>query len=184
MENYEDKPWRGTWDLAGGGVMINQSIHTLDLMQLVGGKVSTIKSTTTQLLDYDIEVEDSVMASIKFENGATGFYMATNANYANDSVELRVYLEKSQLVIRDNKLFLLDDENDYLELIEDATLAGPKSYYGASHGYIFEEFYDCVINDTHDYVSVEDAVVSMKLIDAIHYSAQENRTVKMEELDK
>ncbi|NLC54934.1 MAG: Gfo/Idh/MocA family oxidoreductase [Erysipelothrix sp.] len=179
---YEDKCWRGTWKYAGGGAMINQSIHTLDIMQLVGKNIISVTGSTSQLLDYEIEVEDTVVANIEFENDVKGFYMATNANVVNDSVEIKVYLEKAELTIRNSKLYITDDKHDELELIEDATLGGPKSYYGASHEIIFEEFYDAVINDTDDYVTVEDAAVSIKMIDAIHISSKEKRKVKMEEV--
>ncbi len=179
---YDVKPWRGTWEFAGGGSMINQSIHTLDIMQLVGNKIESIKGYSHQLLDYGIEVEDTVVANIQFENNVRGFYMATNANIQNDSVEIVVYLDKAQLTIKDSKLYLSDEENDRVELIEDAVLDGPKSYYGASHGYIFEEFFDCVKNDKYDFVSVADAAVAIRMIDAIQLSSKENRTVKMEEI--
>ena len=57
---------------AGGGVMINQALHTLDLMQLLGGEIESIRGSIDQLLDYGIEVEDTATAHIEFKNGATG----------------------------------------------------------------------------------------------------------------
>jgi UDP-N-acetyl-2-amino-2-deoxyglucuronate dehydrogenase len=89
---YEAKPWHGQLKDAGGGVMINQSLHTIDLIQLLGGEIKSIKGTVNQLLDYGIEVEDTVAANIEFVNGAKGLFFATNANAANSSVELQVLL--------------------------------------------------------------------------------------------
>lgn len=94
---YTDKPWRGQMATAGGGVLINQSIHTLDLMQFLCGKIASIKGTVSQLLDYDIEVEDTASAHIKFENKANGMFFATNANFGNSSVELQIIFEKDKL---------------------------------------------------------------------------------------
>ena len=54
-------------EFAGGGVMINQAVHTLDLMQLLGGKIESIKGNVDNFLDYDIEVEDTANAIINFE---------------------------------------------------------------------------------------------------------------------
>lgn len=179
---YDVKKWRGSWKYAGGGTMINQSIHTLDIMQLVGKDIVSVTGIAGQLLDYEIEVEDTVVANIEFANNVKGFYMATNANAVNDSVEIKAYLEEAELTIRNSKLYITNEEHDELELVEDATLGGPKSYYGASHGFIFEEFYESVINDTDNYVSVEDAAVSIRIIDAIHFSSKEKRRVKMEEV--
>ena len=93
-EYYTVKPWRGKMDLAGGGVMINQAVHTLDLMQLLGGKIESIKGNVDNFLDYDIEVEDTANAIINFENGAKGVFFATIANATNSSVEIEVVLEK------------------------------------------------------------------------------------------
>jgi predicted dehydrogenase len=71
---YDVKPWRGKMEYAGGGSMINQSLHTLDLMQLVGGKMESIRGSVDQLLDYGIEVEDTASAHINFQNGARGLF--------------------------------------------------------------------------------------------------------------
>lgn len=179
---YDVKPWRGVWGKAGGGTMINQSIHTLDLMQLIAGPVQSIKAKTCQLLDYDIEVEDTVVANIVFEHDVHGFFMATNANTKNDSVELKVYLEKAELMIRNSKLYITNEDHDEKELIEDSVLEGPKSYYGASHQTVFEEFYTAILDDKSDYITIKDASVAVQMIDAIHKSSQENRSIQMEEI--
>ena len=68
---YESKTWRGKMKFAGGGVMINQSIHTLDLMQLLGGEIESIRGSIDHLADYDIEVEDTATAHMKFSSGAS-----------------------------------------------------------------------------------------------------------------
>src|SRR5699024_5523882 len=98
---YTDKPWRGKLDTAGGGVLINQAIHTLDLMQLLCGPVDTIKGNVSQLLDYHIEVEDTASAHIKFKNGANGMFFATNANLAIQVSNFKSFLKmkNSQLKI-------------------------------------------------------------------------------------
>ena len=56
---YDCKPWRGKWETAGGGCMINQSVHTLDLLYFLGGSVKSLRASVSQLLDYGIEVEDT-----------------------------------------------------------------------------------------------------------------------------
>ena len=101
---YEVKPWRGQMATAGGGVMINQSIHTLDLMQLIGGEIDEIRGSIDNLLDYGIEVEDTAVANIKFKNGATGLFFATNSNFGNSSVELQVVFENEKFTIKDSIL--------------------------------------------------------------------------------
>ncbi|APH05146.1 Gfo/Idh/MocA family protein [Bacillus weihaiensis] len=177
---YDVKPWRGRMKYAGGGVMINQSIHTLDLIQLLGGEIESIKGSITQLLDYGIEVEDTAVANITFKNGATGLFFATNSNAENSSVELQVTFEKGKFIIKDSILTKVDEDGKKEDIIEDAKLPGTKFYYGASHLKIIDTFYSCIRNNTQDYVHVEDALTSIEIIDAIRQSSELNKSIVME----
>ncbi|MBF0809713.1 Gfo/Idh/MocA family oxidoreductase [Staphylococcus xylosus] len=174
---YAEKPWRGQMDYAGGGVLINQSIHTLDLMQLLCGNIASIKGTVSQLLDYDIEVEDTASAHIKFENNANGMFFATNANFGNSSVELQVIFENEKLTIKDNILTRMNKQGYKTQIKEDEKLDGDKSYYGPSHGKLINQFYDCIINDENDYIQPKDALASIAMIDAIQKSSKSNSAV-------
>lgn len=177
---YDVKPWRGTMKYAGGGVMINQAIHTLDLMQVIGGKVSTIRGSVDNLFDYGYEVEDTATANIQFENGATGLFFATNTNVTNSSVEFQVILEKGKLTIKDSVLTVTNGEDKKEEVIEDSKLPGSKFYYGASHSHLINHFYNCIENDTDDYIHAKDAQVSMEMISAIRRSSEIKQEIKME----
>lgn len=179
-EYYDAKPWRGKMNLAGGGVMINQALHTIDLMQLIGGEIDSIKGSIDQLLDYAIEVEDTASAHIKFKNGAVGLFFATNANSGNSSVELQVVFEKGKFTIKDSFLKKVDEEGRKVELIEDARMPGSKFYYGASHGKLIKQFYSCIENNLTDYVHAKDALPSIQIIDAIRKSSEINKAVKLE----
>ncbi|MEH7117942.1 Gfo/Idh/MocA family oxidoreductase [Neobacillus vireti] len=181
-EYYEVKPWRGTMEHAGGGVMINQALHTLDLIQLLGGEIDSIRGSIDQLLDYGIEVEDTASAHILFKNGAKGLFFATNANAENSSVELEVSFEKGKFTIKDSVLTKINREGQKEELIEDARMPGTKFYYGASHIKLINQFYTAIIHNSENYVMVKDALTSIKMIDAIRQSSEEKRIIKMEEL--
>src|SRR5699024_4980906 len=149
---YDSKPWRGKMKYAGGGVMINQSIHTLDLMQLLGGEIESIRGSIDHLSDYDIEVEDTATAKINFTNGATGLFFATIVNSGNSSVELQVIFERGKLTIKDSILTKVNADGKKVEIIEDAKLPGTKFYYGASHAKLIAHFYQCIKNDHNDYI--------------------------------
>ncbi|MCU9614850.1 Gfo/Idh/MocA family oxidoreductase [Caldibacillus lycopersici] len=174
---YDEKPWRGKLAYAGGGVMMNQSIHTLDLMQLLGGEISSIRGNIAQLLDYGIETEDTASARIQFANGATGFFFATIANGNNSSVELQVIFEKQKLTIKDSKLTMQNDRGEKIEIEEDAKLSGSKFYYGASHRKLIRKFYRAIIENSEDYVHVIDAFPSIKIIDSIVQSSKLNKEI-------
>ncbi|MEK5038215.1 Gfo/Idh/MocA family protein [Sporosarcina sp. FSL K6-3457] len=174
---YDTKPWRGTMARAGGGVMINQAIHTLDLMQLIGGEVETIRGSIDNLFDYGYDVEDTATANIRFKNGATGLFFATVTNATNSSVEFQVILEKGKLTIKDSILTKENEEGKKVEIIEDTKLPGSKFYYGASHAKLINHFYACIENDTDDYIHVKDAQVSMEMIGAIRKSSEKKAEV-------
>lgn len=169
---YESKPWRGSMERSGGGCLNNQSIHTLDLMYYLGGEISQLRGSVWQLLDYGIEVEDTANASLLFQNGARGLFWATNANYKNQSVEISVQTEKAEFLIRDNILYRVYEDGRKERLEEDQKFPGTKFYYGASHGKIIGQFYRAIEEHTQDYIHVRDAVMSMRLIDAIRESGR------------
>lgn len=179
-EYYDVKPWRGKMKDAGGGVMINQALHTIDQMQLLGGEIESIRGSIGQLLDYDIEVEDTATAHIEFKNGAKGLFFATNANAENSSVELQVIFENGKFTIKDSILTRVNANGRKEELIEDAKFPGTKFYYGASHVKLINHFYSCIAEDSKNYVHVKDALTSIKMIDAIRLSSERKEKIVME----
>lgn len=176
---YDVKPWRGTWKYAGGGCMINQSVHTLDLLYYLGGTIDSVHASVSQLLDYGIEVEDTVTARLSFANGAHGLFMATNANYKNESVQITVQTDVTEFAILDNVLYQVEKDGTRKRLAEDERLPGTKFYYGASHRKLIDKFYRAIEQDTHDYIHVSDAVMSIRLIDAIQESGRSGHAVRV-----
>lgn len=174
---YEEKPWRGMMKYAGGGVMINQAIHTLDLMQLLGGKIQSIRGSIDYLSDYQLDVEDTATAKINFTNGSTGLFFATNVNSGNSSVELQVTTTTGKFTIKDSVLTKVDEDGKKVELIEDAKVPGTKFYYGASHAKLIHQFYQSIEANSNDYIHVHDAFISMQMIDAIRKSSESKQAM-------
>lgn len=82
-EYYGGSRWRGTWALDGGGALMNQAIHTVDLLLWLLGDVTRVSAKAATLLHH-IEVEDTVVATLEFESGAIGTLIATTAAYPGD----------------------------------------------------------------------------------------------------
>jgi len=179
---YTVKPWRGQMSHAGGGTIINQAIHTLDLMQYFAGPVQTSKSQLFNLLDYGIDVEDTAVALFEFPQGRTGFYTSTNAYYDNSPVEIEVITKNGRYVIRDYKLYHYDTEDRITELCEDDRLEGMKSYYGYGHKLCIQAFYEAILNHTNEFVSVTNALESMLMVDMMKVSSETNQKVSREEI--
>lgn len=178
-EYYAVKPWRGTWAKAGGGTMINQSLHTLDLMYYLGGDVERVHAMVGQLNDYGIEVEGDVIARMEFANGARGLFFATNNNWTNESVQIRVAMEKGVFHIEDNTLYQIDPDSSRKVICTAPRLEGIKFYYGASHSRMVELFRQAVETGGDNYVHARDAVMVVRLMDTIFKSAKEDKLIQI-----
>lgn len=181
-EYYSSKPWRGTMSKAGGGLMINQAVHTLDLMQVLCGEVESLSAMMGNLLDYTMEVEDTVIARINFENNIKGFFMGTNANYTNSSVDIEVYCEQGRYILRDSTLSFVDKNQSEKLLARDVIPEGAKFYYGQSHKELITQFYQSVENNTDHYIHAKEGNTSMAMIEAIRYASKEQRLIEMREI--
>lgn len=185
-EYYTEAPWRGTILEAGSGVMINQAIHTIDLMYLIAGKAESLKGGMDNIYHDYIEVEDFAYANIEYKNNVKGLFTATTANTTNSSVYLVAYFENGELIIQDNKLYL----KDYMEeeptkqlLVEDEKLPGSKFYYGAGHNRYINGFYQDILNDTSNYIKVKDALEMHRIIDGIKLSHETHQRVYLKDLE-
>ncbi len=81
QDYYDSGGWRGTWDLDGGGALMNQAIHNVDLLQWLMGDVESVTALTATLAHERIEVEDTAVAALRFKNGALGVIEAATSAY-------------------------------------------------------------------------------------------------------
>ena len=81
QQYYDSGAWRGTWKLDGGGALMNQAIHSVDLLSWLMGPVKDLSARTAMLAHERIEVEDVAVATLRFANGALGVIEATTAAY-------------------------------------------------------------------------------------------------------
>lgn len=100
---YSSSNWRGTWKLDGGGALINQGIHTVDLVRWLGGRVRSV-SGFARTLSHEIEVEDTAAASIEFENGALGTLQSTTSAAPGLYISLEVMGDKGSAVLQDSDI--------------------------------------------------------------------------------
>ena len=99
---YDSGGWRGTWNGEGGGVLLNQGIHYLDMFQWLGGMPVTVTGHVSALM-HDIEVEDSASALLEYPNGAHGFIHCTTVQ-APSQTRLELWGEKGGVVVTDEKV--------------------------------------------------------------------------------
>lgn len=100
---YNQGGWRGTWEGEGGGVLINQCPHQLDLFQWLGGMPKKVRGYAQYGKNRDIAVENDVTAYMEYENGATGLFVTSTHDFPGTN-RLEIDGEKGKLVIEKNKL--------------------------------------------------------------------------------
>ena len=171
---YTNSGWRGRWDTEGGGALINQSIHTLDLLSYLGGPIRRVKGhISTDLLADAIEVEDNAHAVFEYESGATGVIYATT-NYSLDApIVLEMAFEKATYQLWAEKLFKV--ENGVPCLVaqgEDAKELGEKSYWGASHKIRIRKVYDSILAGKRSEIDGRSAFGALALVKGIYESSR------------
>ncbi len=123
---YDSGAWRGTWKLDGGGVLMNQSIHSIDLLQWLMGPVKSVCAYTDTLV-HRMETEDVAVAILRFANGALGTIAATTDAYPGTGTRIEVHGDKGSVVIEDDRLSYLHLSQDDREQRAPTAPAGPSA---------------------------------------------------------
>jgi predicted dehydrogenase len=89
-EYYASAGWRGTWKLDGGGAVMNQAVHQVDLMQWIVGRVKSVSALAATRIHPAIEVEDTLTCNVQFENGAFGSFVGTTAMWPGGPVRIEI----------------------------------------------------------------------------------------------
>ena len=115
QEYYDSGAWRGTWALDGGGALMNQSIHTVDTLLHIAGPVKAVRASMGLIAHERIEVEDIVVATLEFENGAMGVIEATTAAWSSTGHPARVQVCGTQ-----GSVFLADEAFEVWDFAQEA----------------------------------------------------------------
>jgi predicted dehydrogenase len=108
---YDEGGWRGTWKLDGGGAVMNQSVHSIDLLQWIVGPVKRVSAYASSRIHAQIEVEDTLSASLEFENGGYGSIVGTTAMFPGQPARIEVGGENGTAVSENGlKIFKFRDE--------------------------------------------------------------------------
>ncbi len=180
-QSYHDSgAWRSNWKTEGGGALINQNPHQLDLWQWMFGMPKTIISHAFFGKYRDIEVEDEVTAYMEYENGTTGVYITSTAE-APGTNRLEIACDMGRLIVEDNKIIF-----DKLEMSEpefDKTFKGGfgvphhTTIYpdvpgdaGPQHTGVFNNFTSAVLHGTPLLAPGTDGIKGLTISNAMHYS--------------
>ncbi|MBQ5761284.1 MAG: Gfo/Idh/MocA family oxidoreductase [Clostridia bacterium] len=164
-EYYNSAPWRGKWATEGGGVLINQALHTLDIMQWLLGEPTQVTATTANFSLKDvIEVEDT--AAAVFTKGGEFSFFATNASSDNMSVE--VTLKKPGMEIKTMSDWVaVNGKTISFEMINEYNV---KACYGSGHEGLMRDFYECVASGREFAINGREAAKVVRMILAAYAS--------------
>ena len=115
---YDSGDWRGTWAMDGGGAIMNQTVHTINLMVTMLGTPVEVFAYTACLAHERIEVEDTAVAVVKFSSGALGVIHGTTAAYPGLDASLRIFGSKGSAIISNDELtFFHENAGDAPEIL-------------------------------------------------------------------
>jgi predicted dehydrogenase len=180
---YLNSGWRGKWGTEGGGLLINQAIHTLDLLRFLGGEISGLKGHAENAAHEKIEVEDTALATLYYKSGAVASFFGTNNHGTNSRVELEFVFENGALRLLDDRLYKVAGGRTKL-IAKDKTRKGKKDYWGTSHTACIKAFYGAVAENRPADITVADAARTNEMVFGIYKSSKTNEKYIMSEEQK
>ncbi|MFC7846941.1 Gfo/Idh/MocA family protein [Arthrobacter sp. NPDC057388] len=197
QQYYESGSWRGTWSMDGGGALMNQGVHTVDLLLQFMGRPVEVYAQTALLGHEGIEVEDTAAATIRFEGGALALLHATTAAYPGLTVRLQVMGTDGSAVVDGDQLEYFHSKHapsGDLDRIPDGQgnhaahelarfgddVFPPGSdpqTYPLGHVRQYRDVLAAIASGHQPEVTVSDAVHALALIRAVYVSATLNRPV-------
>jgi UDP-N-acetyl-2-amino-2-deoxyglucuronate dehydrogenase len=183
---YDSGAWRGTWALDGGGALMNQSIHTVDLLLHVLGDVESVRAETRLIAHEGIEVEDTAVAMVRFKNGALGVIQGSTACWSADGhpAEVQICGDKGSVFLTDDRFRVwefrepLDSDQATRDELGIGAAAGgagaadPKAIDFTWHQRNFEDVADAIQSGRSPAIDGHEGRRSVALIEAIYRSAK------------
>jgi predicted dehydrogenase len=183
---YASGGWRATWAGEGGGVLLNQCPHNLDLFQWIGGMPSRVRAYCGFGKHHDIEVEDEVTAYLEYPNGATGVFVTTTGEEPGAN-RLEFVGDRGKLVYEDGKITFTRNERSAKEVLRTSPDSFtsipnwvcdiPVNGYGGQHTEIIQNFVNAILDGTPLIAPAEEGIYSVELANAMLYSAWTDTSV-------
>jgi predicted dehydrogenase len=186
---YKSADWRATWELDGGGALMNQGVHGIDVLAWIMGDVESVFAKAEAKV-RDIEVEDTCVAVVTFKNGAYGVIEGTTSSNPGEPTTFCFHGEKGTIVLDDKgiqKWAIAADkseiaENDPEKCVSRASFSAasdPKSIGRAGHQAQVDDLCQAILTDRDPMIAAASARKSVELILAIYESARTGREVKL-----
>lgn len=172
-EYYSKSDWKGTWDKEGGGVLIDQAIHSIDRVQwLVGSDVESIEATVNNRGHQIVDVEDVAEAFVKFKNGCLYQLYACNCFSYDAPIEIEIVGEKGRVGLKRDLAWVHLDDQEYEEIRDgyDGVSVGP-DYWGSTHITQVKDYYDSINKDTQVTIDGYEGRKALEIVRGIYHSS-------------
>lgn len=190
QQYYDSGAWRGTWELDGGGALMNQAIHSVDLLSWLMGPVVEIRAQTATLAHERIAVEDTAVATLRFASGALGVIEASTAAFPGYLKRLEIHGDSGSAAMEEEDLvkwdFAKPDKKD--QAIQSSMAQRKSGGGGASdpsaighHGHAkqFQDFADAIRKDRQPAVDGLEGRRSVEIILGIYKAAETGKSVTL-----
>jgi predicted dehydrogenase len=177
-QSYYDSGWRGTWALDGGGALMNQAIHNIDLLQWLAGPVANVIGHTATLA-HQMETEDTASAVLAFKNGALGVIQGATSAWPGDPARVELRGDRGTIVLEEGRIVtwtLADAAPGEAEAM--LTLEGQGGGSGAADPMVLD-FIEAIRQRRPPRIEGAEARKSVEIIRAIYRSAAEGRLVTL-----
>ena len=181
-QSYYDEPGRGTYERDGGGVLISQAIHTLDLMINLIGQVEEVQAIANTTSFHKMESEDFVAAGLKFKNNIVGSLMASTSSYPGYPESIVLNCEKGSVKLESGTLKINWQNNKVEEFGETSGTGGsadPMAFPYDWHKSLIKDFALSIGSNQSGFVSGREALKVHELIDALISSSKNGKIVKI-----
>jgi len=185
---YASSAWRATWKGEGGGVLINQCLHQLDMLQWLLGMPARVRSFVHLGRFHKIEVEDDVTAYLEFPNGASGTFVSTTGE-APGTNRLEISGDLGKLLLENDRLLFLRNEISMADLCRTAKLGFQKPEVSKieipippeppQHAALTQNFVDAILDGTALIAPGEEGIHSIELANALLYSGLTEQTIEL-----
>lgn len=167
---YRARPWRGQLDRSGGGALINQAIHTVDLLQWLLGEACEVRGHASRLALGDVvDVEDTAHVVLDHVGGARSVLFATNANATDSPVTCEIVTEGAELFLRRD--LTVRHADGRVEVIEERRAASSgRAYWGVSHQQLIADFYARIPEPEPFWISPREAAKSLEILSRVYAS--------------
>lgn len=190
QQYYDSGAWRGTWALDGGGALMNQAIHSVDLLLWLMGPVAEVTAHTATLAHQRIEVEDVAMATLRFANGALGVIEATTTAYPGALKRIEIHGSEGSAVLEEEDIktwaFAKPTARDkaLLERMAGKTQTGggaadPAAIGHHGHTAMFKDVLKAIHRGTQPLIDGAEGRRSVEVILAIYKAGESGRSVTL-----